>query len=80
MRTLFRSVVLGLMIATLLTPRVYGDEAEDLTDEDFSIEVQAWTLAGQAVPGLDGSGVPNQDFAIYVVNAAAVGGTSGGRP
>ena len=54
--------------------------ASEVTDEDFSIEVQAWTLAGQAVPGLDGLGVPNQDFALYVVNASTAGGGVGGRP
>ena len=54
--------------------------ASEIVDGDFSIEVNAWTLAGKAVPGLDGPGVPNQDFALYVVNASAVGGTSGGRP
>ncbi len=53
--------------------------AGDLTDNDFTIEVVAQGLNDQAVPGLDG-GVPNQDFALYVINAVAQGGSRGEMP
>ena len=53
--------------------------AGDLTDDDFTIEVIAAGLNGQAIPGLDG-GVPNQDFALYVFNAVVEGSSRGELP
>ncbi len=41
----------------------------EILNNDFTIEVVPQQLAGHAVPGIDGSFTPNQDFALYVYNA-----------
>ena len=43
--------------------------ATDINNGKFNVNVIANTLAGKAVPGLDGAGVFNQDFALYVFGA-----------